>query len=61
MRLLRFAETPDYKYLRGLFQTAYRNLNYPEDGLFDWDSPVPLLFSHYLSYNECLLLNVSLP
>ncbi|XP_068917282.1 casein kinase I isoform X2 [Tenebrio molitor] len=36
VRRLDFFETPDYEYLRGLFQNLYNRKGYPEDADFDW-------------------------
>lgn len=35
-RELSFEAKPNYKYLRGLFENLFREMNYEEDGQFDW-------------------------
>lgn len=35
-RGLRYAEDPDYDYLRGLFRSVMIKYNLPNDGVFDW-------------------------
>ncbi|XP_049631572.1 casein kinase I-like [Suncus etruscus] len=35
---LGFEETPDYEYLRQLFQILFKNLNYKYDYIYDWTS-----------------------
>ncbi|XP_049623388.1 casein kinase I-like [Suncus etruscus] len=37
-RELGFEETPDYEYLRQLFQSLFQNLNYKYDNIYDWTS-----------------------
>ncbi|XP_014272266.1 casein kinase I isoform X3 [Halyomorpha halys] len=37
-RYLRFEETPDYWYLRQLFNVLFRKLNYQYDSSFDWSN-----------------------
>jgi hypothetical protein len=36
IRALGFEETPDYAYLKGLFQKLYKAQGYPADNLYDW-------------------------
>lgn len=36
VRRLDFFETPDYEYLRSLFQNLYNRKGYPDDNEFDW-------------------------
>lgn len=36
VRRLDFFETPDYEYLRKLFQDLFERRGYVEDGEFDW-------------------------
>ncbi|KAJ1761565.1 Palmitoylated plasma membrane-bound casein kinase [Coemansia sp. RSA 2523] len=36
VRKYAFEETPDYDYLRGLFDTALANLGVSDDGMYDW-------------------------
>ncbi|KAJ1741284.1 Palmitoylated plasma membrane-bound casein kinase [Coemansia sp. RSA 1086] len=36
VRKYAFEETPDYDYLRGLFDTALANLGVTDDGMYDW-------------------------
>merc|ERR1711937_1018352 len=33
---LKFAEEPDYQYLRGLFKDVFRREGFVDDGCFDW-------------------------
>ena len=35
-RELEFSETPDYGYLRGLFQSLFRSKGFIDDGMYDW-------------------------
>ena len=36
VRRLDFFETPDYNYLRKLFQDLFEKRGYRDDGVFDW-------------------------
>ena len=36
VRSLKFEQKPNYKMLRGLFENIFKELNYQEDGKFDW-------------------------
>ena len=36
VRRLDFFETPDYNYLRKLFQDLFERKGYKDDGVFDW-------------------------
>lgn len=36
VRRLGFEETPDYDFLRELFTKVLKNMNEPEDGIYDW-------------------------
>ena len=36
VRQLDFFETPDYNYLRKLFQDLFDRMGYVDDGVFDW-------------------------
>ena len=36
VRRLDFFETPDYDYLRKLFQDLFERRGYKDDGVFDW-------------------------
>ena len=36
VRRLDFFETPDYNYLRKLFQELFERRGYKDDGVFDW-------------------------
>jgi casein kinase 1 gamma len=36
VRRLDFFETPDYNYLRKLFQDLFERRGYRDDGVFDW-------------------------
>jgi casein kinase 1 len=35
-RSLKFEQKPDYKFLKGLFDTAYNDYNFPHDFVFEW-------------------------
>lgn len=37
VRKLGFEETPDYDFLRELFAKVLKNINEPEDGVYDWN------------------------
>ena len=41
-RTLNFEDKPDYKYIKNLFSTLFKNLKYEHDSIFDW---TPLLKS----------------
>ena len=36
VRELSFEQKPNYKYLRGLFEGLFRELNYEDDLKYDW-------------------------
>ena len=36
VRTLKFTQKPNYKQLRSLFEGLFREMNYEEDGSFDW-------------------------
>ena len=36
VRRLDFFETPDYNYLRKLFQDLFDKMGFVDDGIFDW-------------------------
>ena len=36
VRNLSFEQKPNYKMLRGLFENMFRELNYEDDGKYDW-------------------------
>lgn len=36
VRRLDFFETPDYNYLRKLFQDLFDKMGFTDDGVFDW-------------------------
>ncbi len=36
-RKLKFEESPDYEYVRGLLEKACEKNNYEKDGIYDWN------------------------
>jgi len=36
VRRLGFEENPDYAYLKGLFEALFKDMQYEEDGVYEW-------------------------
>ena len=36
VRRLGFEENPDYAYLKGLFEGLFKDMQYEDDGVFEW-------------------------
>ena len=61
VRRLDFFETPDYNYLRKLFQDLFDRMGYIDDGVYDWTgkelvSCVPFGLVHYLHIQHTLCI-----
>lgn len=58
VRRLDFFETPDYEYLRKLFQDLFERRGYVEDGEFDWTGKtmvsvsISAFWMHQISWRE---------
>lgn len=52
VRRMDFFETPDYEYLRRLFQELFDRKGYVDDGEFDWTGKtmVNILFSNLFNF-----------
>lgn len=50
VRRLDFFETPDYDYLRRLFQDLFDRKNYVDDGEFDWTGRTLVNLIYYCLY-----------
>lgn len=67
MRRLDFFETPDYDYLRRLFQDLFDRKGYVDDGEFDWTGRTLVIdISHHSvlrtqSLYRVLCLGIGLP
>jgi hypothetical protein len=60
VRRLDFFETPDYDYLRRLFQELFDRKGYIDDGEFDWTGKTMVrirkLFPFYRNYPICTFI-----
>lgn len=52
VRRLDFFETPDYDYLRRLFQDLFDRKNYVDDGEFDWTGRTMVNIDDILTYDS---------
>lgn len=52
VRRLDFFETPDYDYLRRLFQDLFDRKNYVDDGEFDWTGRTMVNIDEIQSYDS---------
>ena len=58
VRRLDFFETPDYNYLRKLFQDLFERRGYKDDGIFDWTGK-EIVSPHTHTHTHSLSLSLS--
>jgi casein kinase 1 gamma len=52
VRRLDFFETPDYEYLRKLFQDLFERKGYVDDGEFDWTGKTMVSFFTFVKHYD---------
>ena len=64
VRRLDFFETPDYNYLRKVFQDLFDRMGFVDDGMFDWTGKELVSFcTHNITGNshnsiECIMVTL---